>query len=83
MSSGNKKPNMNKIWGTYKDLLEQWEGSLGLKRREEVQNWVSDWFQYFQLNEVFRKGKENGFLEGSSEFKKGILESNPKLISKL
>lgn len=41
--------------GTKKDLLQHREGIVVLKRREEVQNWVLDWFQYFPLNEVFRK----------------------------
>lgn len=44
---------------------------------------VTDWFQYFQINEIFKRDKEKGFVEGGSEFEKIILGNNKKIIMKV
>lgn len=45
---------MGDKWGTYRDLVTIEEDKVGLKGREETSEFVSDWFQYFQINKIFK-----------------------------
>lgn len=70
---------MKKKWGTYRDILEIGEAGVMLKKREDIKEWITEWFQ----SEMYKKDKLEGSAEQSSDFERGLMENNEKLILKM
>lgn len=55
---------MNENWGIYRAMLSYTESRYKLFFKiKEIQDFVSYWFQYHQVNELFKKDVLNGFME--------------------
>uniref|UniRef100_A0A670J1I6 Reverse transcriptase domain-containing protein n=1 Tax=Podarcis muralis TaxID=64176 RepID=A0A670J1I6_PODMU len=79
-----KKINMRNKWVTYSQLLVKEGGKWKMKPYEQVKEYVYDWLQYFQINEMFKKdSKELGYADQDSIFQREIIDNDVKIISKM